>query len=295
MPDDDLLPLPPPGTLALPGLMTEVVHAPAGISDMREPTHELGFVLRPLDPHWASVGGAPPRGFPMRPGMGWVVPAGCEGFGEWRQRSIWLEMSIATDHPALVHAERAAGRAVEFRPAIELVDPILARLGLALHEGADPEDAVDRLYREAIGAALAAHLLRRYSNASELTRGRGGGIDDRRLRAAAAYIDGHLTDRSALSLAALAGVAGLSPHHFARAFARAFGAPPHRFVLERRLDRAEHLLRTTRLPIAEVASLAGFGSPSHLAARMRERRHRTPRAVRARATWTASSSRREAP
>jgi transcriptional regulator GlxA family with amidase domain len=85
-------------------------------------------------------------------------------------------------------------------------------------------------------------------------------------------------------VARLAAVSGVSPAHFARSFKAAFGAPPHRYLLTRRLERAKALLRDTDAPIIEIAlqtgwnSLGAFGrtfrdvldcSPSEL--RLRER------------------------
>ena len=44
-----------------------------------------------------------------------------------------------------------------------------------------------------------------------------------------------------------------------------FGATPHRYVLQRRVARAAHLLRTERWrSIADIAFAAGFASQSHL-------------------------------
>ena len=47
----------------------------------------------------------------------------------------------------------------------------------------------------------------------------------------------------------LAQVSAVSPAHFARAFKLAFGLPPHRYQLTRRIERATALLRETDLPI----------------------------------------------
>jgi transcriptional regulator GlxA family with amidase domain len=86
----------------------------------------------------------------------------------------------------------------------------------------------------------------------------------------------------------LASVSGVSEAHFARSFKRAFGLPPHRYLLTRRIERATALLRDTDLPVTEVAfqtgwnSLGTFGrifrditgdSPGELRARERARQH----------------------
>jgi transcriptional regulator GlxA family with amidase domain len=86
----------------------------------------------------------------------------------------------------------------------------------------------------------------------------------------------------------LAKVSGVSEAHFARSFKEAFGVPPHRYLLTRRIERAKALLRDSDLPIIDVAfetgwnSLGTFGrifrditgeSPSELRAREQAVRH----------------------
>jgi transcriptional regulator GlxA family with amidase domain len=86
----------------------------------------------------------------------------------------------------------------------------------------------------------------------------------------------------------LARVGGVSEAHFARSFKDAFGVPPHRYLLTRRLERAKTLLRDTDLSVTDVAfetgwtSLGTFGrvfrdvtgeSPSELRAREQAEPH----------------------
>jgi transcriptional regulator GlxA family with amidase domain len=58
----------------------------------------------------------------------------------------------------------------------------------------------------------------------------------------------------------LAWVSGVSEAHFARSFKEAFGVPPHRYLLTRRIERAKALLRDTDLPITEIAFETGWNS-----------------------------------
>ena len=58
----------------------------------------------------------------------------------------------------------------------------------------------------------------------------------------------------------LAEVSGVSAAHFARSFKQAFGAPPHRYLLTRRVERASTLLRDTDLSITEIAFQVGWES-----------------------------------
>lgn len=58
----------------------------------------------------------------------------------------------------------------------------------------------------------------------------------------------------------LAEVSAVSEAYFARQFRMAFGVPPHRYLLTRRIERAIALLRDTDLPITEIALRTGWNS-----------------------------------
>ncbi|HWE99568.1 MAG TPA: helix-turn-helix transcriptional regulator [Caulobacteraceae bacterium] len=62
------------------------------------------------------------------------------------------------------------------------------------------------------------------------------------------------------TVARLAQVSGASPAHFARAFRDAFGLPPHRYLLTRRMERAKQLLRETDLAVTVIAFDTGWSS-----------------------------------
>ncbi|MDQ7287739.1 helix-turn-helix transcriptional regulator [Stenotrophomonas sp. Sm2128] len=61
-------------------------------------------------------------------------------------------------------------------------------------------------------------------------------------------------------VARLAVVSAVSPAHFARSFKQAFGLPPHRYLLSRRIERAVAMLRDTELPVTEIAAQTGWSS-----------------------------------
>lgn len=68
-----------------------------------------------------------------------------------------------------------------------------------------------------------------------------------------------------IPLADLAAAANLSPFHFARAFKRTTGLPPHHYQLMRRMERAKDLLSNTSLSVTEVALGVGYASSQTLA------------------------------
>jgi len=62
----------------------------------------------------------------------------------------------------------------------------------------------------------------------------------------------------------LAGVLNMSERTFARAFKKTTGVTPYRYVLQRRLDRAQSMIVNTDLSISQIAHSCGFSSQSHL-------------------------------
>jgi transcriptional regulator GlxA family with amidase domain len=80
----------------------------------------------------------------------------------------------------------------------------------------------------------------------------------------------------------LARVSGVSEAHFARSFKEAFGIPPHRYLLTRRIERAKGLLRETDLSITEIAFQTGWGSLGTFGRTFRDVTGESPGELRAR-------------
>lgn len=80
----------------------------------------------------------------------------------------------------------------------------------------------------------------------------------------------------------LAQVSSVSPAHFARSFKQAFGLPPHRYLLTRRIERAVALLRDTDLPITDIAFETGWNSLGTFGRVFRDITNQNPGDLRAR-------------
>jgi transcriptional regulator GlxA family with amidase domain len=85
----------------------------------------------------------------------------------------------------------------------------------------------------------------------------------------------------------LARVSGVSEAHFARSFKEAFGIPPHRYLLTRRIERATALLRDTELSITEIAFHTGWESLGTFGRTFRDVTGESPSAIRARESAAA--------
>ncbi|WP_225731560.1 MULTISPECIES: helix-turn-helix transcriptional regulator [unclassified Nocardia] len=73
-----------------------------------------------------------------------------------------------------------------------------------------------------------------------------------------------------LDLDELAAAAGISKYHFLRAFAAVYGVTPAAYLAERRIERAQDLLRATNLMVTEVCMLVGYSSLGSFSSKFRE-------------------------
>jgi transcriptional regulator of acetoin/glycerol metabolism len=110
-----------------------------------------------------------------------------------------------------------------------------------------------------------------------------GGLSPALTRRVCDYIEGHLDEK--IRLDGLAALTGLSTDHFARAFHQSVGVPPHTYLLRRRLEHVEHMLRETHAPMSEIALATGFSDQSHLARHFRRWAGMSPRQLR----WTEAN------
>jgi transcriptional regulator GlxA family with amidase domain len=100
-----------------------------------------------------------------------------------------------------------------------------------------------------------------------------GGLSPAAIRRVREYVDARLGGST--DLATLAGVAGVSIHHFARGFKQSTGVTPHHYLTQKRVERAQNLLAHTDLSLSEIA-FVGFSDQSHLARHFRQMLGVTP-------------------
>ena len=115
-------------------------------------------------------------------------------------------------------------------------------------------------------------------------------LDTRRLRHVLELVESALSE--SLAVDTLAASVGLSSGYFARAFARTVGCTPHRYVMERRLERARRTLDRDDSTLADIALACGFSSHAHLTRAFRAEYGRPPSAARGVAFRSCESRRR---
>ncbi|MBN8953428.1 MULTISPECIES: AraC family transcriptional regulator [unclassified Rhizobium] len=197
-----------------------------------------------------------------------IVPAGLDGWWEDDRDCTILRVAVQQE---LVHAAaEALGRnpdTVSLAPKFQLRDSRLESIAWALKAEIESPAPSDRTYAETLGLALAIRLVEGNGHSSSGTMPTGITLTNRHQRHLADFIEAHI-DQS-LSLADLAASVGLSVSHLKPLFRATFGMPIHRYILTRRVERARLLIISTEMPLAEIASAAGFAHQSHMTHWMR--------------------------
>jgi AraC family transcriptional regulator len=201
------------------------------------------------------------------------IPAGCT-FSGWMKPLVSLQATLFYIDPGMlmVDAERDVA-ATELRPRLFFDDDSIWQTVIKLKGQIGGAQAGNRLYAEALGAVLAHEIIRLDDGVPILLPMRGG-LAARQQRRIVEFIEEHLAHD--FPLATLANLAQLSTYHFARAFKRSFGIPPHRYHTNRRIERARALLADPRMSVADVALEVGFSGASAFTATFRRTTGQTP-------------------
>jgi AraC family transcriptional regulator len=95
-----------------------------------------------------------------------------------------------------------------------------------------------------------------------------------RLQRVIEFADAHLHED--LSIASLADAAGLSVRHFTRAFTLQVGETPHRWLMNRRIEKAKQRLSHSDDSLRHIAQACGFTAQSHFTRVFRTTTGETP-------------------
>jgi AraC-like DNA-binding protein len=166
-------------------------------------------------------------------------------------------------------------------PSVGLQGELLAPLAARLRHMSRPETLVasDSLYLESMCMVLCRELLHAQQQTSAGGSGRPvGGLSPRAQRVVKEFLRANLDQK--VELQSLAAQAGVSLFHFSRAFKVSFGLPPHKYLLNMRVQQAAALLRGTRHPITDIALRVGFSSAGEFARAFKQAMDCTPREFR---------------
>lgn len=211
-----------------------------------------------------STDGAP--GFEGRDVVGHVsfIPAERQNHG-WYKGGVLecLALEISSDWIAKCLAGHQLS-ALEFLPATNRFDPLIFNTMTALRQEAEIGGPAGRLFGETAATLIALHLIRHYSNvgatyplpdAQQIASGD--------LERTIEFIEANLG--AELTLEALAKVANMPISSFVRSFRNATNMSPHKYLVQRRIDRSRQILTSSTISIADISYQFGFSSQSHFA------------------------------
>jgi AraC family transcriptional regulator len=179
---------------------------------------------------------------------------------------------------AVQEAAGGAGR-VELAEELGRCDPLIEQLVIGLDGVLRTWEPTALTYVDHLSVLLAAQLARYHSvRPGHGLAGNRPGLGTRQFAAARELMEARLAEP--IPLADLAAAVSLSVSQFSRQFKASTGETPHRFLMRLRAETACRLLRSTALPIPEVASRCGFSHQEHLTRVLRAQSGITPAAVR---------------
>jgi AraC family transcriptional regulator len=174
----------------------------------------------------------------------------------------------------IIDEERAGKRPPQLVDNFRTRDPMIEQVVKRLLGESTIKAYASKACTQALATELAVHLLRNYCVPTRNGAENSHGLPLYKLRRATEFIEENL--RGDLTLSRIAEAVSMSPGHFAHAFKQATGIAPHHYVVERRIEGAQSLLRRTDLPIAEVAHRVGFPNQSHFCSTFRRATGATP-------------------
>lgn len=145
-------------------------------------------------------------------------------------------------------------------PGYAVADQGVAFLGKTIWPLLSNPDEVDELSASQFMLAFGTYVAAKYGQL-KTGRRRPGGLSNWQERLSKELLDAHIAGQIAIS--ELATCCGISTSHFAHAFKTSTGVAPHQWLLRRRAERAQDLLRRTSLSLAQIAQLCGFADQSH--------------------------------
>jgi len=157
-------------------------------------------------------------------------------------------------------------------------DPQITLLYRHFLLGCNWQQSENLLQLSTTATLLLNHLLKNYSNIVWQMPQLKSGLAPATLRWVLEWIEENL--HLPLTIADLAAQAHLSEYHFAHMFRHSMQQAPHQYILQRRLQKAHHLISQQHMNLTDIALECGFSSASHFSRRFKQQFGFTPSKLR---------------
>ena len=210
----------------------------------------------------------------------WLTPPGMDGgvldISDPVRDILHIFLSPERFSPAVLGVEIDPSLIASLRYDSGFRDPLLAEMAYAIAVELKNETSGGRMLAETLATCLAARLVQNHFDgfAPQSRRSVRSGLDQRRLTRVLDYIEANLEGH--LTVDHLASIACLSQFHFARAFKAAIGRSPHRYISDRRLERAKALLADGDRPLVDIALALSFSCQANFTRAFRAATGQTP-------------------
>jgi AraC family transcriptional regulator len=202
------------------------------------------------------------------------VPAG-HLYREWYDPRIPTSVAYFYFDPAVFQmASYEAPAVTSLKARLFFEDATIWNTAAKLARAIDTPGAGNQPYVEALGVVLMHEIVRLNRGALRRENYARGGLATWQQRIVAGYMEEHLSEQ--IPIAVLADMVRLSKFHFCRAFKQSFGASPHRYHTNLRIECAKLLLAERRRSVTEIGLTVGFSETSSFTAAFRKITGQTP-------------------
>ncbi len=177
------------------------------------------------------------------------------------------DLEMAASQQMRVEIGESIERDLLFVEVAPRVDHAVVEAVVRLLESADRalsrrEEEARRYIAKATALLQAEHELRETQARDRQLRPVRGGLARWQLRRVVEFIESNL--RTTIRMGDLASRTGLSTSYFFHAFRSSVGESPYAYLVRRRIERAQELMRKTDAPLCEIALECGLADQPHL-------------------------------
>jgi AraC family transcriptional regulator len=175
-----------------------------------------------------------------------------------------IDLFLPTRALDMISDDLGLARVDELRhsPGTAVRDATIRDLLLSMRPAlAAPAEQTSTLFVDHVAHAIATHVAHRYGGLLLPPVANRGGLAPSQARRAKELLSANWS--GGILLTDLATACNLSVRQFTRAFRQTTGMAPHRWLLQRRIEKAQDLLARSTRSLAHVAADCGFADQSH--------------------------------